>query len=181
MTEENMSPKSEVPEESMPEVVNLVDSQADKIEADLVRATRSYVGSLNAEETELHQAVALDVNAHNLNASSSFLGVSQSSVMSGKNSIIVAARADSMELNNSLAGGIYSETASLGPGAQAGILVSGQVSGESIRTVVLVARNVEGTVQTMLDTRQVALASALAGAACGLVLLAGQFLFRRKK
>jgi hypothetical protein len=85
-----------------------------------------------------------------------------------------------MELNNSLIGGIYTDNASLGEGAQTGILVGGKVSGEQIRTVFLVARQVEGQVETSLDTRQVALASVLTGVACGAVLLLGQFLFRRK-
>jgi len=176
-----MSPKSELPEEGLPEVVNLIDSQAEKVEADLVRASRSYVGYLTAEETELHQAVALNVNAHNLNANTSLLGISQSISTSSNNSILLAARAERMELKGSLTGGIYADNASLADGARAGILVSGKVSGEQVRSVILVARQVEGPVETMLDTRQVALASILAGFACGLVVLLGQFLFRHKK
>ncbi|HCC78167.1 MAG: hypothetical protein A2X25_04820 [Chloroflexi bacterium GWB2_49_20] len=181
MTEENLSPKSELIEENIPEVVNLIDSQVEKIEANLVRASRSYVGSLNAEEVELHQAIALDVDAHNLNANTSIMGVSHTATTSATNSILLAARADRMEFNNSLTGGIYSENASLGENSKTGILVGGKVSGDQIRTIFLVARHVEGQVETSLDNRQVVLASVLIGIACGVVLLLGQFLFRRKK
>jgi hypothetical protein len=182
MAEESMSPKSDdLQEDELPQVINLIDSQSEKIEADMVRASRSYIGSLNADETELHQGVALNVNAHNLNANSSLVGVSQSTSTQIKNSLVVATRAEQIQLDGSLAGGIYSENTHLGEGSQTGILVAGKVTGENIRTVVLVARQVEGSVQTMLDTRQVALASVLAGIGCGLILLLGQFLFRRKK
>jgi uncharacterized membrane-anchored protein len=181
MTEESMSPKSEVIEDDQPEVVNLIDSQADLIEADLVRTSRSYVGSLHAEEVELHQAIAMDVDAQNLNANMSAIGVAQSTSVSSTNSLLVAARAERLEIRNSLTGGFFADNTILGEGSQTGILVTGKASGEQIRTVVLVARQVEGPVETMLDTRQVALASVLTGVACGVVILMGQFLFRRKR
>jgi len=181
MTEESMSPKSEMIEEDQPEVVNLIDSQADLIEADLVRTSRSYVGSLHAEEVELYQAIAMDVDAQNLNANMSALGVVQAASVSATDSLLLAARADRLEINNSLTGGIYADTAILGQGSQAGVLVTGKASGEQIRTVVLIARQVDGPVETMLDNRQVALASVLTGVVCGMVILVGQFLFRRKK
>jgi len=181
MTEESMSPKSEMIEEDQPEVVNLIDSQADLIEADLVRTSRSYVGSLHAEEVELYQAIAMDVDAQNLNANMSALGVVQAASVSSTDSLLLAARADRLEINNSLTGGIYADNAILGQGSQVGVLVTGKASGEQIRTVVLIARQVDGPVETMLDNRQVALASVLTGVVCGMVILVGQFLFRRKK
>jgi len=181
MTEKSMSPKSELIEEDQPEVVNLIDSQADLIEADLVRTSRSYVGSLHAEEVELHQAAAMDVDAQNLNANTSVIGVVQAASVTTTNSLLLAARAERLEINNSLTGGIYADNTILGEGSQTGVLVTGKASGEQIRTVVLVARQVDGPVETMLDTRQVALASVLTGVACGIVILLGQFLFRRKK
>jgi hypothetical protein len=176
-----MSPKSELPEEGLPEVVNLIDSQAEKIEADLVRSSRSYIGNLTANESDMNQAVALNVNAHELNANTSILGVSQSVTSSSDNSILLASRAKRMELKNSLVGGVYADNANLAEGARTGILVSGKVSGEQIHTVFLVARHVEGPVETMLETRQVVLASVLAGVACGVVIMLGKLLFRHKK
>jgi len=181
MTEERMSPKSNNIEDDQPEVVNLIDSQADLIEADLVRTSRSYVGSLHAEEVELHQAVAMEIDTQGLNANMSGIGVAQVTSISATNSLMVAARAERFESNNSLTGAIYSDNAILGEGSQTGILVTGKATGEQIHTVVLVTRQVEGSVETMLDTRQVALASVLSGVACGIVILLGQFLFRRKK
>lgn len=176
-----MSPKSEPTEEGLPEVVNLIDSQAERVEADLVRTSRSYIGNLSAEESDMEQAVALNVNAHELNANTSILGVSQSVTSSIDNSILLAARAERIEIKNSLVGGVYADSSSFADSARTGILVSGKVTGEQIRSVFLVARHVEGPVETMLETRQVLLASVLAGAACGMVIMLGKLLFRHKK
>jgi len=177
-----MSPKSEdLHSDDLPQVINLVDSQTERIEAEMVRASRSYIGGLNSEETELHQGIAVDVNTHNLNANTSVVGVSQSNSVNGTNSLLVATRAGQIQLDGCLAGGIYSEHATLGEGSRTGILVTGNVTAGNIRTVMLVARNVEGQVETMVDTRQVALASVLAGIGCGAILLLGRFLFRHKK
>jgi len=175
-----MSPKSELTEVNQPEVVNLIDSQAEHIEADLVRTSRSYVSNLHAEEVDLHQAAAMDVDAQILNANTSAIGIVQATSVSASNSLLLAARSEQLEINNSLTGVIYAKSTSLGEGSQTGILVTGNVSGEQIRSVVLIARQVDGSVQTMIDTRQVALAGVLTGVACGIVLLLGQFLFRRK-
>ena len=175
-----MSPNSELIEENQPEVVNLVDSQADLIEADLVRTSRSYVGKLQAVEVEFHQAAAMDVDTQTLNANTSAIGVVRATSVNATNSLLLAARGERLEINNSLTGGIYAENTILGEDSQTGILVTGKASGEQIRAVVLIASQVEGSVQTMLNTRQVVLASVITGAACGIVILLGQFLFRRK-
>ena len=45
-----------------PEVVNLVDSQTEKIEADLVRTTRSYINSVEAEEVDLFQSGSMNIS-----------------------------------------------------------------------------------------------------------------------
>jgi hypothetical protein len=176
-----MAPSSEIHEEEIPEVVNLIDSQAEKVEANLVRASRSYIGNLKAEEVELHQAVALNVEAHDFQVNSSLSGVSQSSTTSARNSILLTGRTEKLEMNNSLALGIYSNETNLEAGSQTGILISNKVSGGQIRTVFLVASQVEGPVETQLDTRQVALASIIAGLVCGIAIMVGQILFRHKK
>jgi hypothetical protein len=176
-----MSPKAEVKAEEQPEIVNLNDSQVDKIEADLVRTSRSYVGSMDSEESEFYQSAALDVKTYSLHTNSSLVGVSQSTTSKNDNSLIIAARAETMDLENSLVGAVYADSITLGENSRAGILVSGSVSGTVIRPVVLLARQVDGPIETTMDTRQVILGSLLAGVSFGLVAWAGQFLFRRRK
>jgi hypothetical protein len=163
-----------------PEVVNLVDSQTEKIEADLVRTTRSYINSVEAEEVDLFQSGSINITASHLNANSSFLGLSQGDSAELSSSIVLAGRTSDLEANNSVIGGLISEKTNLGENNRAGIVVSGTVSAEHVHSFMLVARNVEGSVETSLDTKQVALASILAGISCGAILLLGKLLFRRK-
>ena len=176
-----MTQKSETPLEERPQVVNLAGSQAEQVEADLVRASRSYVGRVNAEEADLHQSIAINVDVHTMNTNASLVGLSQATSTQANNSAIIAGRADHLELRNSVAAGIYAASTTLSENSQTGILVSGDVKADQVRTVVLVARQVQGPVQTMLDTRQVALGSLIAGIAGGAVMLLGYFLFRHKK
>lgn len=178
--EELMATTDAAHEDGNPEVVNLVDSQAEKIEADLVRTSRTYVNSLEAEEVDLYQSGSLNVNANRLNANSSFLGLAQGDSAEINNSILLTGKTTELEANNSVIGGIYSENTNIGENTRTGILVSGNVTGSQIQSFMLVARSVQGPVTTSLDTRQVALASILAGISCGAVLLLGKFLFRRK-
>jgi hypothetical protein len=60
-----------------------------------------------------------------------------------------------------------------------GILAAQEVHAPSLRTSVLIARQVEGNVETLADTRQVLLGGLVAGAVLGLFLLLGRLLFRR--
>lgn len=176
-----MAQKNESPMEEIPQVINLTGSQAEQVQADLVRASRSYIGRVNADEADLHQSIAVDADVQTMNANASLVGVSQAITTRAGNSAIIAGRTEQLELSSSVAGGIYAASATLKDGSQAGILVSGDVRADSVRTVVLVARQVQGPVQTMLDTRQVALGSLIAGIAGGAVMLLGYFLFRKKK
>ncbi|MFC2064123.1 hypothetical protein ACFLXB_03390 [Chloroflexota bacterium] len=175
-----MSPEDEIREGDNPEIVNMIDSQVEKVEADLVRTSRTYVNTLNAEEVDLYQSGSVNTKAEIFHANSSLLGLSQGESADINNSILLAGRAVELEAKNSAIGGIYSENTNLGENTKSGILVSGNVTGEKINSVLFVARNVEGNVETILDTRQVALASVLAGIACGAVLMLGKFLFRRR-
>src|SRR3972149_1475017 len=96
-------------EDGNPEVVNLVDSQAEKIEADLVRTSRTYVNSLEAEEVDLYQSGSLNVNANRLNANSSFLGLARGDSAEINNSILLTGKTTELEANNRVIGGGFSE------------------------------------------------------------------------
>ncbi|MFC2028389.1 hypothetical protein ACFLTX_00510 [Chloroflexota bacterium] len=175
-----MATEEAMNEEENPEVVNLVDSQAERIEADLVRTSRTYVNSLDAEEVDLYQSGSLKINSGRTHAESSLLGISQGQSIEINNSILLAGRASEIKTTNSAVGGIIAENVSIGENTNTGVMVGGNVTGEKIRSGILVARHIEGPVETNLDTQQVALASILAGLACGAVIVLGKFLFRRR-
>ena len=68
----------------------------------------------------------------------------------------------------------------MGEQTSAGVIVAQQVTGESIQTKVLLAGNVEGDVETMMDTNQALFAGVAAGAVIGMFLFLGQLFSRRK-
>jgi hypothetical protein len=59
--------------------------------------------------------------------------------------------------------------------------VSRDVSADSIRSCILISREVHGNVTTTVDGRTALLSAAVGGVVTGLILLAGRFLFERKK
>jgi len=62
-----------------------------------------------------------------------------------------------------------------------GLLVASKVEADTINTTILLTRNVEGNVETVLDTPRALLAGLTAGVAVGLVLFVGQLLTKRDK
>ncbi len=177
-----MAKKNTMPAEketSLPEVVNLTNSRVDEVSAELVRAQRSVIGRIEAGEIELHQSGAAQISAENVMARGAIIGMAQSGSFSMDGGCVGVVRAQEVILNGQ-AGAVTAENATLLADAQAGILAANSVKAEKVRTVVLLAKQVEGPVETMLDTRRVVLASLAAGLAAGAVLLLGQFLFRHK-
>ncbi|MEJ2709589.1 MAG: hypothetical protein P8074_18405 [Anaerolineales bacterium] len=65
--------------------------------------------------------------------------------------------------------------------SSAGLVVSQQVRAEQVRSTILLAGQVNGTVETVLDTPRALLAGLASGVAVGLVLLAGNLLSRKEE
>ena len=66
-------------------------------------------------------------------------------------------------------------------GGGAGLVVADRAELNNARTLVLLSREVNGTVETVLDTRGAALAGIMAGLGVGLMLIIGGLLGRRGK
>jgi hypothetical protein len=63
-----------------------------------------------------------------------------------------------------------------------GIVVAGtEIHATNIRTGILIGRQVNGNVETVLDTRTALMAGIIGGTVAGLILLAGRLLFGKKK
>lgn len=166
-------------EASLPQVINLTHTQAQQVEAELVRVHQSLVGRVDAGEVDLQQSAALQISAQNISAHTTSIASVQAKSFAMHESAVAVVRATQADLDGR-AGLILAQSATMGAGSRSGLLVSNQVKTEQVRTTILLARQVEGPVETVMDTRQVLLASLVAGVAAGTVLLLGQFLFRRK-
>jgi len=59
-------------------------------------------------------------------------------------------------------------------------VISREVNGDSVRALVLLARQVNGPIEPVLDSRLVLLASLASGIGIGIVFVIGKFLSRRR-
>jgi hypothetical protein len=94
------------------------------------------------------------------------------------NSVALAVRADLVELEAGAAAGALAGQVTLA-NSRVGIVVADRADMRDSPTVILLAREVHGPVETVLDTRGALLAGLVAGVAIGMVLLVVRLLGRR--
>ena len=167
-----------VQESDYPEVVNLHDTEAACIQAELVRASASTIKQLNAQEVDLRNSWAAVVNADTVNARKTGVAHLEAGNFTLLEGTVIAAKTNASTINGR-AGVVISDSTRIDNGSS-GVLISREVHGENIRTGILISRNVDGNVETLMDTRSTVLAGLVAGAVVGSILMLGQFLFRRK-
>jgi hypothetical protein len=165
-------------ESDYPEVVNLHDTEAACIQAELVRASASTIKQLNAQEVDLRNSWAVVVNADTVNARKTGIAHLEAGNFTLLEGTVIAAKTNASTINGR-AGVVISDSTRIDNGSS-GVLISREVHGENIRTGILISRNVDGNVETLMDTRSTVLAGLVAGAVVGSILMLGQFLFRRK-
>jgi hypothetical protein len=172
--------EAEIPalENKYPEVINMHETEAASVQAELVRASSSQIKQLSAQEVDLRDSVAVVVNAETVNARKTGIAHLEAGNFTLLEGTVLASKSNSAMLKGR-AGLVISDAASIENGS-AGALISRNVTGENIRTGILISRNVEGNVETLMDTRSTILAGVVAGAVLGTIMMLGQFLFRRK-
>ena len=161
----------------LPLLTHLSQSNVQSIHADMVRLHQSAAQEINASEVELHISAAFAVKTDNIDAHESALGLINAREVVLTNSGAAAIHADTVGVNGS-AGLVLARTANLG-NAYSGVVAGSEVRAERIGAIVLIGNHVEGEVHTMLDTRQVILASLISGLFAGLILTFARFSFRR--
>lgn len=165
--------------ESETEIVNLTETSVNKIQAELVRMVDSSAQSITASEVEIrqggagtiesdrvaiHQGFVARMDADQVDVSSGAVGIVDTNQAVLNDSKVLLMSAGSAELHNTCMGVVFAQ----------------QLQGESIQTSFLVSKQVEGSVNTILDTPRAILAGLTAGIAFGLVYLVGSLLVRRR-
>jgi hypothetical protein len=145
------------------ELVRMHQADAEFIRAEEVELQQSAVGSMKATRLTAHQSALGMLNAGEAHLEAAFTGMVQAenASVSGYTGLVAAGSADVHH-------------------ASVGYLAAREVKAEDVRTILLLARNVEGNVTTTLDTRGVVIAGLIGGLFGGLMLLLGRFLLRRK-
>jgi len=172
--------EAEIPalENEYPEVVNMHNTQAASVQAELVRASASQIKQLSAQEVDLRDSVAVVVNAETVSARKTGVAHLEAGYFTLLDGTVLLSKSNSATLKGR-AGLVITDSAEIENGSAA-ILASRTVKADTIRTGILISRKVEGNVETLMDTRSTILAGIVAGAMMGSLLVVGQFLFRRK-
>jgi hypothetical protein len=162
------------------DVVNLSQSMANVVKAELVRINQGGAEKIVATEVEVRQGGANRVEAEKVSISQGGVGQVQTANFDLKEGGAGVVRTESLQMSQSGAGIVYSQTVDLKENSQAGLVFARQVSADHLTTKLLLAGNVEGQVETIMDTRQALLVGLSSGFVLGLMLLIGQLLSRRK-
>jgi len=151
----------------------------DQINAEHVQISQGGAGEIHATQVDIEQGGALRIDAQQVRIEQGGAGAIFGEIISLNNSAAGLVRAQDVKAEQSAINALYCDTADLGD-SQAGLLVSRQVKGTTIRTGVLLASQVEGQVEAVLDTPRALLAGLAAGVGVGLVSLLGSLLRRRR-
>jgi hypothetical protein len=134
------------------------------MEEDRVDAVDVAVAKIVSHQVNIKDGIAGIVEAGNLE-----LRDSATIVLQSQNAIVKDARA----------GVIITNTANI-QDTHANVLIAQEIQGGPVRSVILLAGNVEGSVETYLNTRQALFAGLAAGIGAVLILLIKQFFTRHK-
>lgn len=124
-------------------------------------------------------SAAAEVIASQVNIQDSAVMHLQGEMVTATNTGIMLASVQHFDASTTGVGGLFSDTVHLHE-SQVGLVVGRQVTGEVIRTKILLASKVEGQVETLIDTPRTLLFGISAGVATGLVLTLFRLVLKRK-
>ena len=166
------------PENESNQVTNITVSDVGDIHAEMVRMHQSDAETITAEEVELRQSAAANVKANVINANQSALAIVDAGEVNASQSGFGLVSAGEMSVSG-YTGAVVAGRAKVHHG-MAAFVAGREVNVNESRTGILLAGNVHGTVNTVLDTRGALIAGLTGGLFAGLMLLLGRVLFRGK-
>lgn len=168
----------ELPEVDSSQVTNISHADVQTVHAELVRMHEADAENIIAQEVELRQSAAGNVRADHFSAHQSAIGMLDAKVVSVEEGAVAFVQAEKMSAGG-YTGVVLAGSANVQHGMA--VFVAGrEVQVDGARTGILLARNVQGNVTTVLDTRGALLAGLVGGLFAGLMLMLGRVLFGRK-
>ncbi len=168
----------ELPEFESPQVTNVSQAEVASVQAELVRMHQADAETITAAEVEMDRSAAGNVKSDHLSARQSALGLVDAGEVHVHEGAVGLIKAEKASFNG-CTGAIVAGTADVRRSA-VGYLAGRDVHAEDVRTVVLLAKNVQGNVVATLDTRGALIAGLVGGLFGGMMLLLGRFLLRRR-
>ena len=168
----------ELPKIDSSQVTNISHADVQTVHAELVRMHEADAENIIAQEVELRQSAAGNVKADRFSAHQSAIGMLSAKEASVEESAVGFVQAEKKSAGGNT-GVVVAGSADLQHGMA--VFVAGrEVHVNEARTGILLARNVQGNVTTVLDTRGALLAGLVGGLFAGLMLMLGRALFGRK-
>ena len=168
----------ELPEIDSSQVTNISHADVQTVHAELVRMHEADAENIIAQEVELRQSAAGNVKADHFSAHQSAIGMLSAKEASVEESAVGFVQAEKMSAGG-YTGVVVAGSADIQHGMA--VFVAGrEIHVNEARTGILFARNVQGNVTTVLDTRGALLAGLVGGLFAGLMLMLGRALFGRK-
>ena len=178
MPRTKMIEPEEFPDTDSPQVTNISHSDVQSVRAELVRMHQADAESITAEEVEMQNSAAGSLKAVNVTGRMVLAGVvnaEEISIGEGAVGYVQAQKASISGYTGAVVAGSADVRNSL-----VGYVAGTDVHVEGSRTGILIARNVNGNVTTLLDTRSALIAGLVGGLFAGIMLLLGRMLFGRK-
>jgi len=168
----------ELPEFDSSQVINISHADVQTIRAELVRMHQADAETIIAQEVELQQSAAANVKADHFNAHQSAIGMLNAKEVSVEGGAVGFVQAEKMSAGG-YTGVVLAGSAEVQHGMA--VFVAGrEVHVNEVRMGILLARNVQGNVTTLLDTRGALIVGLVSGLFAGLMLMLGRVLFGRK-
>lgn len=149
------------------------------IQADIVSLKQATVENVSAADVTVNDSLVRQVNSQQVTVNDSLVALVQANQFAAAESFVGAANAGSAALNG-VAGAVTAEKADV-INSRVGVLVAREIHGQYLQSTVLIAGKVNGSVNTLIDTRTAALFGIIMGVSMGIVMSLWRFFFRNNR
>ena len=161
-----------------PQKTDILQVDAQTINAQLVRMRQSSAGEVAADEVSMQQSAAGFIKADHVSLNQASAGLVNAGEFLSQESSTGFVRAQKASISG-YTGAVLAGSADIQHGL-VGLVAGRDDHLEEARTVFLLARTVYGNVTTLMDKRSALIAGLVGGLFAGLMLLLGRMLFGRK-
>jgi hypothetical protein len=165
------------PEVDESQVTNISQEDVRDIHAAMVRMHQADAETITADEVEMQQSAAGSVKATRVSTHQSALAAVESTEVLAEHTMLGYVQAEKASISG-YTGAVVAGSADV-RNAMAGVIVGTDIHVDESRTVLLIGRNINGNVTTLVDTRSALIAGLVGGLFAGIMLLLGRTLFRR--
>jgi hypothetical protein len=151
--------------------VELTEEEAQLVEGEFINVKHSQVRSIEGGHIELQQVGALTIDGEKIDVSQGAAAVIKGGELSLNQSVSVVSFSDNISMNSSFSTvSIAKDTIDVEKSA-VGIMISKDITARNTSSLITIAKNVEGNVNTLLDWRSALALGAALGGVLGLVRL----------